>query len=272
MDTKLNNYNNRNLLEKRKDIKKSEKSIEYKLLEIRKRNIQIEKKSLKDLKIDNIFVEKALKKNNNYRKLHGIPELISDDYLIKRAFILAKKKLTNFISEDLSYKDGSELGANIIKCENGLTPEKLMDKWYSENKKYNYIEPIELENNNFTQMIWKNSKRFGIGYYYQQEKEIENKQENKQYYYVALYYPAGNIPGEYKKNVFKRISGKNNNNIIHNENIKNKIDSHHIVLKDDEKYVVYKNKIIKIIKIVLLILVIINNIWKLYREKYQLDN
>ena len=253
--------------DKIKSNKKLEHTIENKILEKKKKNISILSKNLEGLKIDKEFVEKALKKNNEYRKLHGIGELILDDYLIKRAFILAKKKFKDFISEDLLYKDGSEIGTNFEKCENVFEPEKLIDKWYYENKKYNYIEPIELENNNFTQMIWKNSKRFGIGYYYQQTNEKEKNPEPKKYYYVALYYPPGNIPGEYKNNVFKKKSAKNKKKNNHNNEINNKSNSHN---KEIKKEVIFqksnKISIIKAIKTILLILILMNNIWKIYKE------
>ena len=187
VNKKRNNFNN--------DKKKND-NIDRKFMERKKRNIQIDKNLLKNLKIDNSFVENAIKKINEYRKLHGVEPLIQDDYLIKRAFILSKKKLTNYFSEDFLYKDGDDLGCNFEKCEDDIKAEKLIEKWYQENKSYNFIEPIELECNNFTQMIWKNTKRFGIGYYHEKEK-------NK-IYCVALFHPAGNIPGEYKKNVLKK--------------------------------------------------------------------
>jgi len=251
---------------------KLNQAVEHKIIERKKKNINILRKNMECLKIDNEFVEKALKKNNEFRKLHGIEELLLDDYLVKRAFILAKKMFKDFCSEDLSYKDGSEIGANFEKCDIILEPEKLMDKWYCENKKYNFIEPIELENNNFTQMIWKNSKRFGIGYYFTKTKDDEKNLETKKYYYVALYYPAGNIPGEYKGNIFKKKSLKNQSKNNLNNDTNNKIDSHN---KEIQKEIIFQNsnkiKIIKAIKIVLLILILMNNIWKMYIDKNQFE-
>ena len=61
-----------------------------------------------------------------------------------------------------------------------------MEKWYEENIYYNYEKPEELECNNFTQMIWKHSTNFGIGYYRLNEKDkninkinIEEKNQNE---------------------------------------------------------------------------------------------
>ena len=86
---------------------------------------------------------------------------------------MAKQYLTEgtFDNTNLLYKDGEELGMNALSSEKELNPKQLMKEWYEENKKYNYIEPKILDSNNFTQMIWKNSKKFGVGYFYSPVKE-----------------------------------------------------------------------------------------------------
>ena len=264
--------------DKRKSDEKGEYPFEYKIFERKKRNIQIEKKYLENLKIDNQFVEKATKKINDYRKLHGINPLIQDDYLNKKAFILAEKKQTNLIYEDLLYKDSEDIGINFGITEKELEVEKLIDNWYNENKNYNFIEPIELECNNFTQMIWKNSKKFGIGYYYSPEKIEEKNPENKKYYYAALFYPAGNIPGEYKNNVFKKKVEKNKSNkdkirdklIDENEKqIKKEIEPKNKEIIGKDSLELYKINTKKIIKIFILLILIVYNLRKLYIEKNQ---
>ena len=172
------------------------------------------------------FNKRALQHNNKYRKKHGVDPVVLDDNLYKRAFIVAKQYLTEgtFDNTNLLYEDGEELGMNTLSSEKELNPKQLMKEWYEENKKYNYIEPKILDSNNFTQMIWKNSKKFGVGYFYSLVKEDGINQEfmainkgnanknetieKKIYYYVALYYPAGNIPREYEKNVLKPIENE----------------------------------------------------------------
>ena len=186
----------------------------------KERDNVIGKEKLKNLKnlIDDEkkkFNQLALKQNNQYRKLHRVEPLKFDEYLYKRAFIIAQQYLTEetIDNENLSYKNGKELGMNAKIFKEKLDEKKLMGLWYKENEKYNYKNPKELECNNFTQMIWKDSKKFGIGYYSLPEngkgkesakKKNENKNNEKKpeiYYYVALYYPAGNLPDEYEKNV-----------------------------------------------------------------------
>ena len=262
---------------KNKNDKAKEYNIEYKIFERRKRSIQIEKKYLQNIKIDNNFVEKALNKINEYRKLHGVNSLSTDDYLVKRAFLLAQKKLTDFIGEDFLYKNGEDLGINLEKCENELDVGKLMDNWYNESKNYNYIEPIELECNNFTQMIWKSSQKFGIGYYCSQDKNEEENPQNNKYYYVALFYPAGNIPGEYKSNIPKKQVEKNNLKSSININKKEIQIKKEIVSKNKEeigKEVIkqYKMNMTKVIKFFILLILVAYNLRKLYIENKQLDN
>jgi hypothetical protein len=189
------------------------------------------------------FVKSALNRNNYYRKLHGVEELVLDDYLYKMAFILAKQYLTEGTLENnnLKYKNHEELGMNVLSNDEMLDGDKLMNKWYDEiNKPYNFIEPNEFECSNFTQMIWKQSKNFGCGYYcleVKEEKEIDKNenqekkqkiQSSKKYYYVALYYPAGNLPGEFKSNVLKKIEYQNKDQRVSSpeskikSNVKNK--------------------------------------------------
>jgi len=204
----------------------------------RKENKIDENKSKEiDKKFDLKFVRDALDKNNDYRKLHGVKPLDSDDYLNKMAFILAKQYLTEGTLENnnLKYKNHEELGMNVLSYGEKLDGKQLMDIWYEEiYKPYNFIEPDEIECSNFTQMIWKKSTNFGCGYYclkVKEEKEsrkIENQEKNKEnqfsekYYYVALYYPAGNQPGEFKSNVLKKNEHQNKPQIVSSPESKTK--------------------------------------------------
>ena len=137
------------------------------------------------------------------------------------AFILAKQYLTEGTLENnnLKYKNHEELGMNVLSNDEMLDGDKLMNKWYDEiNKPYNFIEPNEFECSNFTQMIWKQSEYFGCGYYCLEVKEQKESDKNenqgkiqfsKKYYYVELYYPAENQPGEFKNNVLKIFEYQN---------------------------------------------------------------
>ena len=176
--------------------------------------------------------------------MHGVQPLKEDKYLYNNALILAKQFLEDGTVENsyLNYKEGQELGMLNIINEEELSPEELMDMWYKENKRYNFQEPESQDNSlycyNFTQMVWKDSQKFGIGFYClteemnkktdnskrdKEEEEEKEEEENKKvktkkFCYVALYFPAGNKQGEYKKNVLKKIqkpttNGGNSDNV-----------------------------------------------------------
>ena len=171
--------------------------IEFKSFENTQKTNEIDKKKSKDLKIDNTFVKDALNINNEFRIMHRMKKLEMDDYLNKKACILAEEFLTKgeFENESLLYKNFEELGMNMKLSDKQLSAEKLMKKWYEEKNDYDYKNPQELDCNNFTQMIWKSSEICGVGYYHLTEEY--------EFCYIALYYPAGNIPGKYEENVNK---------------------------------------------------------------------
>ena len=180
--------------------KAKKKIIERKKIEInKKRNNEIDEKKLKGLINDDKmnFNQLALEQNNKYRKKHQVGLLELDEYLYERAFILAKQYLIDgtFDNKNLLYKEGQDLGMNILLIEKKLDPKNLMKIWYDEGKDYNFFEQKELESSNFTQMIWKNSTNFGVGYFCLPEEEEEEKEKKVQ---------------ENNKNENKKISRNNN--------------------------------------------------------------
>lgn len=206
--------------------------IDYENIKIdAKKDNKINKDKYKGIFLDEDFAKLALAKNNEYRSFHGVKPLELDQYLCLRAFLIAKPSLLGeeVDNENLFYENGEDLGVVEFQSEKKLKPESLMEKWYGEIKDYNFKEPNEVDCTSFTQMIWKGSKKFGIAYYSQnQENEIkvtdskeEEDEENnkKEHYYVALYYPAGNKPGEFKENVPPKAKEKDDSKeiIMHDE-------------------------------------------------------
>lgn len=75
-----------------------------------------------------------------------------------------------------------------------IAAEKATAKWYSEVKSYNFEDPeISDLNKHFTQLIWRGSKKIGIG----EAKSADGKRT----FVVALYDPPGNIRNKEKSNV-----------------------------------------------------------------------
>ena len=70
---------------------------------------------------------------------------------------------------------------------------------YDEHRDYNYNNGgFSMETGHFTQMVWKSSTKFGIA------KATGISNGMKCTYVVARYLPAGNVSGQFKKNVGRR--------------------------------------------------------------------
>jgi len=206
-----NNKNNKEYKKREPEKpKKIVQEIKPEKIEIKKNGTnKIDKK--KDKKIEKNqeeFAKKALNHNNYYRELYEVDKLELDDYLIKRANIIAQEYLTrrDFDNDNLLYENFEDIGINDYFSDKELKPEELIEIWIKEGENYNYQDINEIECKNFTQMIWKNSKKFGIGYYSSDDHlNINNgtgeHNIEKKFYYVALYYPIGNKSGEFPENV-----------------------------------------------------------------------
>ena len=151
------------------------------------------------------FILEILSEINKYRIKHGVEELIYDEKITKIAQKYAEKcarekelELSEHIYNDI------DLG-EILFCGNAeLTPKEIIDIWYNEgSENYNYNKEPEISNN-FTQLIWKNSKLFGLGHTLTKENKL---------YIVANFYPGGNIKGEYLNNIFPLINQSDVNSV-----------------------------------------------------------
>ena len=156
-------------------------------------NENINNNSLKGF---NNFCIEALQSHNKYRNLHHVPPLklnkeiceIAQNY----AENLANKNI--LIHSDNEYK-GESLGENIFMCKGKeATGEYATKSWYDEIKTHNFNGDFQNDTGHFTQVIWKDSKEVGFGI---------AKNKGGYTYVVGNYFPAGNILGRFKQNVFK---------------------------------------------------------------------
>lgn len=68
--------------------------------------------------------------------------------------------------------------------------------WYSEIAAYDFNKPeYSPKTGHFTQVVWKESERMGVGY----AVTVEDSQNVV--YVVALYSPGGNVDDDFAKNV-----------------------------------------------------------------------
>ena len=180
--------------------------------------------------IDTIALNNILlNEHNKYRKMHGVPNLVLDNKLINFATAyaesLAKNANDNYLIPSGLYYEGDEkLGENLFQCnkrtckmENFTQP---LDVWYKEKQYYNFnTNRGEKGTSNFTQMIWKSTKKLGCG--------VGQKTENS-YKVVCYYLPKGNIADKYDINVLplqkiaeEIIINNTNTNTTNNESLTN---------------------------------------------------
>jgi len=136
------------------------------------------------------YAQQELRKHNTYRARHGAPPLSLDSSLSADAEYYARVLVSK---GDLEHSNGN-YGENLsIKCPGGKS---ATDGWYKEVENYNYRNPGFAQNTgHFTQIVWKGSKRLGVG---------KAKGKWKGYdceFIVARYTPAGNVRGAFPENV-----------------------------------------------------------------------
>ena len=144
----------------------------------------------------NQFCLEALDSHNKYRKIHHVEPLKLNKDLCKIAQNYAKQ-LTNmgYLEHSENCYKGETLGENLFYCY-GQDPSgaAVSKNWYGENKNHNYSGDWKSNTGHFTQMIWKETKEVGFG---------KCKNKRGEIYVVGNYYPAGNIIGFFKYNVFR---------------------------------------------------------------------
>ncbi|CAM4818099.1 unnamed protein product [Rotaria magnacalcarata] len=126
-----------------------------------------------DCSIPNECQIKVLELHNALRPKHGVPPLILDNTLSQKAQLTAM---------DLANTAQNQQRATATQC------------WYGEIKDYNFNIPIfSMSTCHFTQVVWKNTTRLGVG--------IAFDNEGKTAFFVALYDPAGNVKEKFFQNV-----------------------------------------------------------------------
>ena len=195
-NSSFNEQNNCNILYKETIISNDYRHLSSKKIE----NININPEVLQEEK-DEKFNMEILNEINKYRLKHGVDELILDKKISKISQKYAEKcaREKELELSGNKYND-NELGEIIFCCNKEISPKELVDIWYNEgSENYNYNKEPDISNN-FTQLIWKSSELFGFG------KALTK--DNK-YYFVANFYPEGNIKGLFLENVFP-LTSKNN--------------------------------------------------------------
>jgi len=181
--------------------------------------------SLNDYNEDLSFKKQFLLAHNKYRNKHGVPDLVLSEELSELAQRWAEKLAAR---QYMAYCELNVLGIgeNITFFPANMSPQQIVDYWYTEHRKYEYETPgWQTGSNYFTQLIWKSTKEIGIGRKILPAAECDNGSlklakpqqngivinEDKQIV-VAFYRPAGNSnrPGLFAANVRKPVSETEN--------------------------------------------------------------
>ena len=135
----------------------------------------------KDSELFNFLLE-AIKKHNIYRACHNAEPLMPNCELMEISQEYAETMPEGHSKADFH---GEWMGENLYWVWGKLpTGEDAVDAWYSEIKDYDFNNHTSKggQIGHFTQLIWKNSKELGVGYYCNTEKCCV----------VSNYYPGGN--------------------------------------------------------------------------------
>ncbi|KAF0991611.1 hypothetical protein HZS_123, partial [Henneguya salminicola] len=171
------------------------------------------------------FQKEALDAHNVKRVLHRVQPLKWSNKLAHSAKTWAQN-LANI--RTLRHQDLPNEGENIafvtVKTPDG---KKITDMWYNESQNYDFEFPeTKLEICHFTQVVWADTKEFGI-YYHNVDDEC---------FVVARYNPPGNINGKFKENVllpYKKMSETIQNTDEENKST-SKLYSDHVSAKFKE--------------------------------------
>ena len=160
-------------------------------------NNEVFSKKLMNIQKDKFNLE-VLEEINKFRLIHGVKELILDENINKISQKYAEKLARESELELSGNKyNEKELGEIVFSFQDEISPKELVDIWYNKgSENYDYKKEPD-KSSNFTQLIWNNSKYFGIGHCVTKENKI---------YIVANFYPEGNIKGQFLKNVFPKIN------------------------------------------------------------------
>nr|QNH72469.1 toxin candidate TRINITY_DN28076_c5_g1_i4 [Pachycerianthus borealis] len=137
----------------------------------------------------------ALEEHNTLRAQHGAPALEWDDKLATEARDWANKMAADGQMEHSSEDQRPGEGENLAFQWVGLpeleqTVAEDSDKmWMDEEPLYSEDNPYEALH--YTQMVWKDTKKFGIGC----------AKAGDMMYVAARYSPIGNMMGDFGKNV-----------------------------------------------------------------------
>ena len=143
------------------------------------------------------FISEMVKLHNELRIKHDSPPLNENEELNNMASSYAKSLANNQEKNNCEYNVYKEeiLGENIFITDY-KKPKDIFKKISNEKYEYDFDKnKYSSSSAHFTQAIWKDTTDIGCGFW--------ADKASKKNFIVLLYYPAGNVLGNFNKNVNK---------------------------------------------------------------------
>ena len=147
---------------------------------------------------ENNINQRALDIHNRFRENHYCKKLKLNDELSEKAQKYADKcAQSDKIMDCIDLYNDEVIGQNIYIADNNkLNVDKICHMWYNEKNYYDFnSNNYNKDACHFTQLVWKDTEYVGFGY---------SNNNGGKVYFVAYYYPAGNIFNKFKTNVLKK--------------------------------------------------------------------
>lgn len=149
------------------------------------------------------FEEEAVITTNALRKIHRALPMKLNPELSRQAKEYAEKissmgSLQHDVDAVRQLDEGENLAMGCKQFGVPLTAKEAITNWYNEVCSYDFDRgEFSMSTGHFTQVVWSDSKEFGIG------KATGQQNGMPCVFVVGRFKPSGNYKGEYKKNVFK---------------------------------------------------------------------
>ena len=147
---------------------------------------------------ENNIIQRALDIHNKFRENYNCKKLKLSDELSEKAQKYADKcAQSDKIMDSIDLYNDEVIGQNIYIADNNkFNVDKICHMWYDEKNNYDFnSNNYNKDACHFTQLVWKNTEYVGFGY---------SNNNGGKVYFVAYYYPAGNIFNEFRTNVLKK--------------------------------------------------------------------
>lgn len=153
--------------------------------------------NLKGIPLDTVdsMRDGALRYHNEIRSVHSANFLFKNEELEALAQSWAETLASNeTIRNSAMVWNGLSIGENVAFADfDGCDAKLVLKSWYDQRQNYNYsLNQLQRNCGAFTQMAWRKSHQFGLGVAQSKSGKI---------YFVANYFPAGNVKEEFVENV-----------------------------------------------------------------------